>query len=49
MSEKGTLKEEEEKTSDPTLEIEDLDATDATDVKGGTIKQKPIEIESWSW
>jgi hypothetical protein len=34
-------------SSEPTLEIEDLDATDAADVKGGVPPHKPIEIDSW--
>jgi hypothetical protein len=48
MSEKQTMKDEEtEKSSEPTLDVEDLDVTDAEDVKGGSPKPKPIEIESW--
>jgi len=41
MSEKQTMKDEEkEKSAEPTLEIEDLDATDTEDVKGGLERRK---------
>jgi hypothetical protein len=51
VSEKQTTKEEKtEKSSEPTVEIEDLDATDEEDVKGGRPAGKDvIEINSWSF
>ena len=50
MSEKETMKEKEpEKSSETALEIEDLDATDTEDVKGGRPPQAgTIVIESHS-
>lgn len=49
MSEKET-NEEPKQPTDPTVGIEDLDVTEADEVKGGREKRKDtIEINSFSW
>jgi len=40
--------DEETKSQEPAQKIEDLDATDAEEVKGGRTGEKHIEIPSWS-